>query len=119
MASEKAERKNDDVADDIISGDTTADVTALGESPREPESEEERVIARVWTALLGVADPPANVSFFELGGYSLALMRVAAQLQEAFGLSIPMPDLFENITVESQAKLVERLYDEQLAKFID
>lgn len=88
-------------------------------SPRPPRTDEERTIAKVWGELLDIADPPANVSFFELGGYSLGLMRVAAQLQEAFGLSIPVPDLFENITVEEQARLVERLYEQQLAEFME
>jgi hypothetical protein len=79
-------------------------------------SAEERLIADVWADLLGVPDPPFNVSFFELGGYSMAVMKLSARLQEAFGLPVPIAELFEHDTISGQAKLVERLYDEQLAE---
>ncbi|GGW50989.1 acyl carrier protein [Streptomyces caelestis] len=84
--------------------------------PRPPQSHEEKVIAGIWAELLGVPDPPADVSFFQLGGYSLSLMRVGARLQEHFGLVVPIPDLFENVTVEAQAALVEKLFDQQLTE---
>ncbi|MGC5033786.1 non-ribosomal peptide synthetase [Micromonospora sp. DT229] len=79
-------------------------------------SREERLIAEVWSDLLGVPSPPLNVSFFELGGYSMAVMKLSARLQETFGLPVPVADLFEHDTISGQAKLVERLYDEQLAE---
>jgi acyl carrier protein len=82
---------------------------------RQPQTHEEKVIASVWAELLGIPDPPADANFFELGGYSVAVLRLAAMLQEAFGLPVPVADLFEHPTIESQAALVERLYDEQLA----
>lgn len=103
--------------------DTGLRPESLPDSEREPErppnTHEEQVIAEVWSELLGVSDPPANVGFFELGGYSLALMRVGVQLQQKFGLTIPTPDLFENTTIAEQAQLVERLYEEQLTEIID
>jgi non-ribosomal peptide synthetase component F/acyl carrier protein len=81
---------------------------------RSAQTHEERTIAAIWADLLGVPDPPAEISFFELGGSSLVLMRLAARLQESLGLAVPVADLFESVTIEAQARLVERLYDEQL-----
>ncbi|MEV6032873.1 phosphopantetheine-binding protein [Nonomuraea sp. NPDC052116] len=89
------------------------------ETGRPPETEAEKIIADIWSELLGVEDPPADVTFFNLGGYSLGLMRVAAQLQEAFRLTVPVADLFERTTIAAQAELVEQLYAEQLAELAD
>ncbi|MFF8393085.1 non-ribosomal peptide synthetase [Streptomyces sp. NPDC016172] len=84
--------------------------------PPAPVSEEAQVIADAWSDLLGILDPPVHANFFELGGHSLAVMRLASRLQQAFGLPVPVADLFENLTIASQVDLVERLYEEQLAE---
>ncbi|MFB4309606.1 acyl carrier protein [Actinomadura sp. GTD37] len=89
------------------------------EPARPPDGHEEKVIAEVWSEFLGIPDPPANVSFFELGGYSLTLMRVGGRLQHRFGLVIPMPELFESTTIAAQAALVEGLYDDALTELTD
>jgi acyl-CoA synthetase (AMP-forming)/AMP-acid ligase II len=83
---------------------------------RTARTHEERVVAGIWAELLDVPDPPAEVSFFELGGHSMAVIQLAMRLQRAFGLDIPVPDLFEAPTIAAQAALVERLYEQRLAE---
>ncbi|MEU6592208.1 phosphopantetheine-binding protein [Streptomyces sp. NPDC046881] len=90
-----------------------ADAPETGPPPRAPRGPEEEKIADVWSAFLRRPDPPANVSFFTLGGYSLGLMRLGLRLQQEFGIVIPVPDLFENTTIEAQAVLVRKLLDQQ------
>lgn len=80
-----------------------------------PRSSEAKVIADLWGELLGISDPPLDRNFFELGGHSLALIRLAARLQQAFGLTVPIADLFDNPTIADQVRLVELLFEEQLA----
>jgi acyl carrier protein len=83
-----------------------------GPPPRAPRDHDEERIAGIWSAFLGKPNPPANVSFFTMGGYSLGLMRLGLRLQQEFGIVIPVPDLFENTTIEAQAILIRKLLDQ-------
>ncbi|BCM72792.1 MULTISPECIES: phosphopantetheine-binding protein [Streptomyces] len=89
----------------------TAEDTApeAGPPPRAPRGPDEERIAGIWSAFLRTPDPPANISFFTMGGYSLGLMRLGLRLQQEFGIVIPVPDLFEHTTIEAQAVLVRKL----------
>ncbi|MFI6093789.1 amino acid adenylation domain-containing protein [Streptomyces sp. NPDC051218] len=50
----------------------------------------------------------ADVSLLDYGGHSLGLMQVAARIREAFGVSLPLRDLFESTSVAALAGRVER-----------
>jgi acyl-CoA synthetase (AMP-forming)/AMP-acid ligase II/acyl carrier protein len=85
---------------------------------REPATDEERRIAAVWSGVLSAPVTVADADFFDLGGHSLAVLRLTADLEESFGLAVPMAELFTHTTVASQAKLVERLYADLLAEVL-
>ncbi|SHF56589.1 Phosphopantetheine attachment site [Jatrophihabitans endophyticus] len=72
------------------------------------------LVRELWCELLDLTDPPTDVSFFELGGYSQAALTLAARLQERLGFPVPVADLFEHVTIEEQATLVEQLYQRWL-----
>ncbi|MFE6611612.1 amino acid adenylation domain-containing protein [Amycolatopsis sp. NPDC057786] len=63
----------------------------------------EAVIARAWCDVLGVAEVGHTENFFDVGGNSLALARVHAQLTTRLGRRIPMVDLFTHPTVRALA----------------
>ncbi|MBE1600880.1 MULTISPECIES: non-ribosomal peptide synthetase [Streptomyces] len=88
-----------------LSADTTEHVA--------PRTDEERAVARVWTQLLGVAEPGAHDDFFRLGGTSLTLTRLAARLREAAGGAVELAALFTASTLEAQARLVAEAAAEQ------
>jgi amino acid adenylation domain-containing protein len=73
-----------------------------------PRNVVEERIAAVWTDLLGV---PVGVrhNFFALGGHSVLAARLAAALQEEFGLDLSIRLVFEHPTVEALAIAVEDL----------
>ncbi|MCX5375326.1 non-ribosomal peptide synthetase [Streptomyces sp. NBC_00091] len=71
-----------------------------------PRTEEERAVAQVWTRLLGVAEPAVHDDFFQLGGTSLVLTRLAAGLRELSGGEIELAALFTASTLEAQARLL-------------
>jgi amino acid adenylation domain-containing protein len=73
----------------------------------EPRGELERTIARLWAEELGVETVPADVSFFDLGGHSLALARLHGPLCRAAGREVPLPDLFSHATVAGLAAHLE------------
>ncbi|KZB79249.1 non-ribosomal peptide synthetase [Amycolatopsis regifaucium] len=63
----------------------------------------EAVIARAWCDILGVAEVGHTDNFFDVGGHSLALARVHAQVTARLGRRIPMVDLFSHPTVRALA----------------
>jgi amino acid adenylation domain-containing protein len=68
-----------------------------------PEGQVERLVARLWAEVLGIATVGRDDNFFDLGGHSLALAAVHEKLQAELGLRLPMVTLFENTTVRSLA----------------
>jgi acyl carrier protein len=83
-----------------------ADVATREEfvAPRTPTEE---VLASIWSNILDVADVGVFDDFFALGGHSLLLVRVAAQIRESFQLELPLRLLFEAPTLAQLADLVD------------
>ncbi len=76
-----------------------------GEDPRGvgPRSEEEKKVAALWCDLLGVERVGIHDNFFEIGGHSLLVMRMAARLRQIFGKELAVVDIFRYPTVEQLA----------------
>ena len=66
-------------------------------------------MASVWEVVLGVAGVGADDDFFALGGHSLATAQIAARLQDAFHVELPVAAVFEHPTVAELARAVERV----------
>ncbi|WP_197716708.1 non-ribosomal peptide synthetase [Methylocaldum marinum] len=82
----------------------TSDYTA----PRTPT---EKVLADLWAETFGLERVGVHDNFFELGGNSLLVTHLAARIQAAFSVELPLGMVFEVSTI---AGLAERL-DEALA----
>jgi amino acid adenylation domain-containing protein len=63
----------------------------------------ERQIAAIWSKALGVGSVGLEERFFDIGGHSLLMVDVHAQLREA-GHDVPLLDLFQYPTVRSLAR---------------
>jgi amino acid adenylation domain-containing protein len=73
---------------------------------RPPASDCERVIARVWSELLGVARIGVDDDFFALGGHSLLAIPLIHRIREALDVTLSLGALFERPTI---AGLAEKL----------
>ncbi|HEU4324284.1 MAG TPA: amino acid adenylation domain-containing protein, partial [Roseiflexaceae bacterium] len=71
-----------------------------------PRSALEEVLAGVWADLLGLARVGVEESFFALGGHSLLVTQLAAQLRTLFRVDLPLRAVFEATTVADQAALL-------------
>ncbi|MGK5543845.1 condensation domain-containing protein [Streptomyces sp. URMC 127] len=69
-------------------------------APRTPLEEE---IALIWAELLGQETVGVYDNFFDLGGQSLAAVRLAARLRDEFGVELAVRELFAGFTVEEVA----------------
>ncbi|HCS59145.1 MAG TPA: non-ribosomal peptide synthetase, partial [Gordonia polyisoprenivorans] len=71
-----------------------------------PSTPAETTIAAVVAEVLGVDQVSVTDSFFDIGGNSLAAMRVAARAGAALGVDIAVRDLFDAPTVADLARRV-------------
>ena len=74
-------------------------VWELDESSRQPATEMERELARLWEDVLAVTGIGADDDFFDLGGHSLLLTRLLSRVAETFGVRLALRNVFENPTI--------------------
>jgi len=72
-----------------------------------PRTPGEEVLAGIWADLLGVERIGAADHFFDLGGHSLLATQVMSRLREAFGVELPLRELFEAPVLADLAVRVE------------
>lgn len=72
-----------------------------------PRTTAERLVASLWTNMLGIAAVQRNSDFFELGGHSLLAVQFINRLRKESGKSLPLAALVEAPTVAQLAALIE------------
>ena len=68
-----------------------------------PRSDAEQVIREVWQRVLNIPAIGVRDNFFELGGHSLLAIKVQSELSQAFGVRLPIVELFRSPTIEALA----------------
>lgn len=77
-----------------------------------PRTAAERLLARLWSEVLGVEEVGAGDHFFALGGHSLLAMRLVAALRAEAAIELPLSDVFDAPVLASLAARVEALAPE-------
>ena len=72
-----------------------------------PRTEQEKLIADIWSDLLQVDQVGIRDDFFELGGTSIVAMQIMARLERETGKRLPLAGLFTANTVEKLSKQLE------------
>jgi amino acid adenylation domain-containing protein len=78
---------------------------SIGRHYLAPRSRTQSLIAGVWKDLLGVERVGLKDNFFDLGGHSLLVIRMAGRLKSHFGRPVGVMDIFQHPTVERLAAL--------------
>ncbi|WP_075343710.1 non-ribosomal peptide synthetase [Tenacibaculum agarivorans] len=65
-----------------------------------PRNEKEETLVKIWKNILGVEKIGVYDDFFELGGHSLLVIKLVAQINEAFNTNINIVNVFEYPTIE-------------------
>ncbi|MCA1681977.1 MAG: phosphopantetheine-binding protein [Actinobacteria bacterium] len=72
-----------------------------------PRTATERVLAAIWTDVLGMERVGVEDNFFELGGDSLRSMQLTSRARTAFDVALTPRDILTARTVSALAELVE------------
>ena len=67
-----------------------------------PRTSSERQIAEIWAEVLGITNVGIRDNFFQIGGDSLAMVRIILRVHELTGYELPMRAFFEAPTIEEQ-----------------
>jgi amino acid adenylation domain-containing protein len=71
-----------------------------------PRTPEEGVLATIWSRVLGVREVGIADDFFALGGHSLLATQLVVEVREAFGVDLPVREIFRAPTIVAQAEAV-------------
>ncbi|MEU8197136.1 amino acid adenylation domain-containing protein [Microbispora amethystogenes] len=82
----------------------------------EPRTTLEAEIAETFASVLGLPRLSVTADFFSLGGNSLLVARLAAQLSRQHTIELPIDDIFRVPTVEGIARVVELQQRERSAQ---
>jgi aryl carrier-like protein len=73
-----------------------------------PRTSTEQLIASLWQELLHLDKVGVHDDFFDLGGHSLRAMQLASRMQQAFGVTVALRDVFAAPTIAKLAPLIEK-----------
>lgn len=88
------------------------DPTALadfGEGPfQPPQTDSEQLLSGIWTAVLGISRISREDNFFDIGGDSLSIVEVTAQVQKQLQVEISLEEVYRRPTLQAWAELIDR-----------
>ena len=70
-------------------------------------TENERKLVAIWRQILDVEEIGTTDNFFALGGHSLLAVRLFAQIEDEFGVRLPLASLFQSATIADLARMVD------------
>ena len=79
-----------------------------------PRTPMEHALCALWQDVLGLQEVGATDNFFELGGHSLLATRLVARIRQQMGIDLALRRLFEQPTVESLARHLEKAQEPPL-----
>jgi acetoacetyl-CoA synthetase len=87
----------------------TAVEGALAERRAPPplEGSTEARLTAIWESVLGIAPLRADDNFFDIGGTSLAALRLLEAIHEHMGLDLPLSILLDAPTIEQMARVLD------------
>jgi acyl carrier protein len=86
---------------------------ALAQPYVAPRTPIERLLAEMWSEVLGGPRVGIHDDFFGLGGHSLKATQIVARARTAFRIQLPLRSLFETPTVAGLSLTVARLLLEE------
>ncbi|MDN3689562.1 non-ribosomal peptide synthetase [Cyclobacterium jeungdonense] len=79
-------------------------VSKMSEEVLDPE---EKLVANIWKAALGLSSIHKKDNFFEIGGHSLTAVKVMVQLEKVYGIRLPLSVLFKYPTIQKLSQAIK------------
>lgn len=79
----------------------------------------ESQIAEIWKNLLNVKTITVNENFFDIGGNSILLMRMQAEIELKFDMKIPIAELFQYTTISELAEYLNQKRNYKICRNIN
>ncbi len=84
------------------------DMQLLAELEHEPPSTETEIkLAAIWSDILGVQNIGINDNFIGLGGHSLLVISIIAEVHKVFDVDLQLNDVFDNPTIKELARIIK------------
>jgi acyl carrier protein len=99
--------------------DPQAERPELASAYQAPGTPLEIQLAAIWSKALNLGYIGIHDNFFELGGSSLPAIQVIYQVNQHFGVDLPVPRFFENPTISQMSAQIEDLLIAQIAGMSD
>ena len=74
-----------------------------------PETPIERVLAEIWSAVLGIDEIGVHDNFFHLGGHSLLAVQITTRIREELYVELPIHNLFMRPTIHELAENIQNI----------
>jgi amino acid adenylation domain-containing protein len=84
----------------------THDEHAVGVGPVAPTEELEVKLAWIWQKVLGLKSVGIHENFFDLGGHSLAAVRVFSEIENTLGCRLQLATLFQAPTISELSEVI-------------
>jgi acyl carrier protein len=83
--------------------------TQDGSASASPRTPTEKWLAETWVEFLGLEQVDIHTDFFELGGDSLAALRILSKVRDRYNVNVPPTTLFAiDFTIAEIAKVIEQ-----------
>jgi acyl carrier protein len=79
-----------------------------------PRTPQEKILADIWSEVLGIERVGIDENFFALGGHSLLATQIIHRINQTFQVDLPMRVIFDESTIAGLSLLVEETLVEQL-----
>jgi len=73
-----------------------------------PQNDLELQLTKIWEKILGVQPIGVKDNFFDLGGYSLLVVRLLTEVKRVFGKNLSISTFFDAPTIRQQATLLRQ-----------
>jgi amino acid adenylation domain-containing protein len=84
-----------------------------------PRTDTEETLAAIWRTLLQRDEVGLHDDFFRIGGHSLLAMRLATRIEQRFGVSVALKDVFDRPTLVALATAIEEQVLDEIERMPD
>jgi acyl carrier protein len=84
-----------------------------------PETEFEKILSEIWSEVLQIEKIGVHDNFIELGGNSLAAIRIRSRVNKVFDLDLPVNTVFVNPNISQLAEHIEKSISMMLGELTD